>query len=111
MKDVTENPKRKPVTLAEVREAFEPVSEKYPPVLGLDAAAEISGYMPSTLKKKLSEGMFADCVSRGKPLRFWRDRFVMAVMNRPWSSPARHIRECESFASSENSEGGDHEIA
>ena len=89
MKDVNPSTKRKPLTLAEVREAFEPLGVKYPPVLSLAMAAELSGYTPLTLKKKLSEGCFRDCVSRGKPLLFWRDRFVLDLMNRPWSARAR----------------------
>lgn len=85
MKDVERPGKRKPLTLAEVRDAYEPLSEKYPPTLNLDLAAEITGYKKTTLKKKVSEGEFPDCVARGKPLLFWRDRLVLAVMNRPWT--------------------------
>jgi len=91
--DVVRPNKRKPLTLAEVREAFEPIAEKYPPLLGLHLAAELSGYTPLTLKKKLSEGCFRDCVSRGKPLLFWRDRFVADLMNRPWSGKSRPVAE------------------
>src|SRR5207248_4071628 len=89
MKDVEMPAKRKPLTLAEVRTAYEPLSEKYPPLLGLDRAAELSGYTPLTLKKKLSEGCFRDCVARGKPLLFWRDRLVLELINRHWSSSTR----------------------
>lgn len=78
-------PKRKALTSGEVQVAFEPLGEKYPPILSLMQASDLSGYTPSTLKKKLSEGCFRDSVSRGKPLRFWRDRFVLEVMNRAWS--------------------------
>jgi len=73
--------KRTPLTAAEVQQAFEPLGNEYPPILNLQAAAKLSGYSPLTLKKKLSEGNFADCASRGKPLRFWRDSFVIELMN------------------------------
>ena len=42
MKDVDRSDKRKPLTLAEVREAYEPLGEKYPPLLDLKRAAEIN---------------------------------------------------------------------
>jgi len=71
----------RPITTAEIQQAFEPLVEKYPPILFLQQAAEISGYTTSTLKKKLSEGCFRDCVARGKPLLFWRDRFILELMN------------------------------
>ena len=109
MKDVERPAKRKPITLAEVREAYEPLGEKYPPLLDLDRAAALSGYTAKTLKKKLSEGAFRDSVSRGKPLLFWRDRFVMELMNRPWSSPARSIGS-NSAGAEIHSEGGDNEV-
>ena len=91
--------KRTPLTAAEVREAFEPLGSEYPPILDLQAAAKLSGYTPLTLKKKLSEGCFKDCATRGKPLRFWRDRFVTEVMNRPFTQKPKSVK------------GGDHETA
>lgn len=86
MKDLEQQPPRKPVTLNEVREAFEPISVQYLPILFIEQAAQLSGYTPGTLKKKLSEGCFRNSVARGKPLRFWRDRFVLELMNKPASS-------------------------
>jgi hypothetical protein len=109
MRDVDRPDKRKPLTLAEVREAYEPLGEKYPPLLDLKRAAEISRYTESTLKKKLSEGAFRDSVSRGKPLLFWRDRFVMDLMNRPWSSPARSVHD-DADGKNDQSDGGDNEV-
>lgn len=79
-------PPRGRLTAKEVEAAFYPLSDRYGPVIFIDQAAEIAGYTPGTLKKKLSEGCFRDSVSRGKPVRFWRDRFVMEIMNRPESS-------------------------
>jgi hypothetical protein len=34
-----------------------------------------------TFYKKVSEGEFKHSVKRGKPLLFWRDRFVQEVMS------------------------------
>jgi len=69
------------LSLSEVQEAFAPYGERYGPILTLSEAAEIARNKPSTLKRKVSEGHFKGCVSRGKPLLFWRDRFVQQVMN------------------------------
>ena len=33
-----------------------------------------------TLKRKVSEGLFRYCVKRGKPLLFWRDKFIQELM-------------------------------
>jgi hypothetical protein len=107
MSNVDRPAKRKPLTLTEVREAYESLGEKYPPLLSLSLAAEISGYTELTLKKKLSEGAFRDAVSRGKPLLFWRDRFVMELMNRPWSPPARMVPQDDH---QQQGDGGDDEV-
>ena len=66
--------------LAEIRHAFEAYTEKYPPVLDVNQAAEISRLAPGTLKRKASEGAYKDSVKRGKPLLFWRDKFVQELM-------------------------------
>ena len=68
------------LTLAEIRLAYEPLAAKYPPVLSLEQAAEIAGLAPSTLQRLVSEEHFKGSVKRGKPLRFWRDRFVQEAM-------------------------------
>lgn len=68
------------IPLAEIRHSFEGLSDKYPPVLSLEQAAELAKLAPSTLKRKVSEGCFMTSVSPGKPLRFWRDRFVQDIM-------------------------------
>jgi hypothetical protein len=109
MSDVERPEKRKPLTFAEVHEAYESLSDKYPPILSLKQAAEISLYTESTLKKKLSEGDFRDAVSRGKPIRIWRDRFVLDLMNRPWSSPARPLQGDENDDFPQHA-GGDDEV-
>lgn len=68
------------VALGEIRQSFEQLGEQYPPILDLDTAAELAGIAPSTLKRHVSEGLYKECVSRRKPLRFWRDRFCQEVM-------------------------------
>jgi hypothetical protein len=68
------------VALVDIRRAFEPFAGDYPPILNLRQAAKLAGVAPSTLKRHVSEGMHKDSVSRGKPLRFWRDLFVQDVM-------------------------------
>ena len=68
------------ISRSEIRRAFELLSDKYPPVLNLKQAAEIAGVATSTLKRHVSEGRYKDCVSRGKPLRFWRDKFIQEAM-------------------------------
>lgn len=68
------------LSLAEIRKAFEPVIANYPPVLSLEQAAEIAHLAPSTLKRKVSEGAFRESAKRGKPLKFWRDKFVQELM-------------------------------
>jgi len=86
MDTIEQEAPRKPLTLTEVREAFEPLSAQYPPILLLKHASDISGFTPGTLRKKVSQGCFRNSVARGKPLRFWRERFVLELMNRPASS-------------------------
>jgi hypothetical protein len=68
------------LTLSEIRLAYEPLADKYPPVLGLEQAAEIAGLAPSTLQRLVSEGRYSKSVKRGKPLRFWRDKFVQEAL-------------------------------
>lgn len=68
------------IPLAEIRHSFEGLADKYPPVLDVHQAAELAKLAPGTLKRKVSEGCFKNCVSPGKPLRFWRDRFVQEIM-------------------------------
>lgn len=65
----------------EVQEAVAPYRERYKPILTLSEAAEIARLKASTLKRKVSEGEFKGCVRRGKPLLFWRDRFIQQFMH------------------------------
>jgi hypothetical protein len=68
-----------PLTPIDIREAFA-VPATIPPILSLSEAAGLVKLRPQTLKRKVSEGLYAKSVVRGKPLRFWRDRLVMEVM-------------------------------
>jgi hypothetical protein len=52
----------------------------YGPFLSLERAAEIAGLAPITLKKQCSEGRYASCAKRGKPIRFLTERFVRELL-------------------------------
>lgn len=73
-------PDFEPLTLRDIQAAFA-VPSTYAPILSLSEAAGLAKLRPQTLKRKVSEGLFASSVVRGKPLRFWRDRFVAEVMS------------------------------
>ena len=64
----------------EISRAFDTPQNPFGPVLSLKEAALLAKIAPSTLKRLVSEGQFADSVKRGKPLRFWRDRFIVELM-------------------------------
>jgi hypothetical protein len=67
------------VPMADIRKAFEH-DDEFPPILSLEQAAKLAHLAPSTLKRKVSEGHFKDSVKRGKPLLFWRDKFVKELL-------------------------------
>ncbi len=50
--------------------------EEYGPVLSLECAAVLANLAPITLKKQVSEGKYASCTKRGKPILFLTERFV-----------------------------------
>jgi hypothetical protein len=68
-----------PLTTDDIHQAFA-VPAIIPPILSLSEAAVLVKLRPQTLKRKVSEGLYAQSVVRGKPLRFWRDRLVGEVM-------------------------------
>ena len=68
------------VSLPDIRKAFENIGDGFPPVLSLDQAAKLAHLAPCTLKRKVSEGLFKESVKRGKPLLFWRDKFVKELL-------------------------------
>lgn len=68
-----------PISIAEIQCSLD--KQGVPAILSLQEAASLIKLRPSTLKRKVSQGAFRGCVSRGKPLRFWRDRLVHRVMN------------------------------
>ena len=73
------NTLRKPLAHAEVVAAF--VNDNsFPPLLSLGQAAKLAHFAPGTIKRLASEGYFRNSVRRGKPIAFWRDRFVVEVM-------------------------------
>jgi hypothetical protein len=52
----------------------------FPPILSLEQAAQLAHLAPGTLKRLVSEGYFGNSVRRGKPIAFWRNRFVAEAM-------------------------------
>jgi hypothetical protein len=68
------------LTKGDLAQAFNTPNNPYDPILDLKTAAALAKIAPSTLKRLVSEGRFADCVKRGKPLLFWRDAFVRELM-------------------------------
>jgi hypothetical protein len=60
------------LTTREIREAYPDLS----PVLTLIQASAVAQIRPSTLKRHVSEGKYKNSVKPGKPMRFWRDRFI-----------------------------------
>jgi hypothetical protein len=72
-------PGRKTLSRDEVEAAFKN-DTRFPPLLSLDQAAKLSHFAPSTIKRLASEGFFCNSVRRGKPIAFWRDRFIVEVM-------------------------------
>ena len=96
--------KRSPLTVKEIESAFR--SDIYfPPILSLEQAAKLAHLAPSTVKRLASEGFFADSIRRGKPVAFWRDRFVVEVME---LDKARQ-RQKNSRAQKKTPKGGDFE--
>ncbi|MFC1637329.1 hypothetical protein ACFL5Z_21115 [Planctomycetota bacterium] len=74
----------------EIEAAFRNDS-RFPPLLSLEQAAQLAHLAPSTIKRLASEGCFRNSVRRGKPIAFWRDRFVVEVMELD-NSRKRHKR-------------------
>ncbi|MFA9479974.1 hypothetical protein ACERK3_16970 [Phycisphaerales bacterium AB-hyl4] len=80
-----------PLTMEEVQIALAPLADQYPPILSLPQAAALSHYTPGSLKKIVSQGRFLDSAIRGRPLRFWRDRFVLEIAHNA-TSPRRSAK-------------------
>ncbi len=70
---------RRPLAPDEVESAFKN-DTRFPPVLSLEQAAQLAHLAPTTVKRLASEGFFCHSVRRGKPIAFWRNRFVVEVM-------------------------------
>ncbi|MCP4710067.1 MAG: hypothetical protein GY869_15695 [Planctomycetes bacterium] len=96
------SPRRADLTSKEIQAAFKNCPQ-FPPILSLEQAAELAHLAPSTLKRLASEGYFVDSIRRGKPVAFWRDRFVVEVME---LDKARQ-RQKNSRAQKKTPKGGD----
>ena len=70
---------RRPLAHNEIVAAFKNDTQ-FPPLLSLNQAAQLAHFAPSTIKRLVSEGYFSNSVRRGKPIAFWRDRFIVEVM-------------------------------
>lgn len=70
---------RKMLGRNEIEAAFRG-DDRFPPILSLCQAAQLAHLRPGTVKRLASEGCFGDSVRKGKPIVFWRDRFVVEVM-------------------------------
>jgi len=70
---------RKPLGPDEIEAAFRN-DPSFPPILSLEQAAQLAHLAPGTLKRLVSEGYFGNSVRRGKPIAFWRNRFVAEAM-------------------------------
>ena len=68
------------LTDGDIARAFDNPYNTYGPILSLEEAAALAKLAPSTLKRLVSEDKFKDSVKRGRPLRFFRDRFVKELM-------------------------------
>jgi hypothetical protein len=70
---------RKPLGTDEIEVAFRN-DPSFPPILSLEQAAQLAHLAPGTLKRLVCEGYFGNSVRRGKPIAFWRNRFVAETM-------------------------------
>jgi hypothetical protein len=70
---------RKPLGPDEIEAAFRN-DPSFPPILSLEQAAQLAHLARGTLKRLVSEGYFGSSVRRGKPIAFWRNRFVAEAM-------------------------------
>ena len=78
------------ITLAEARAAGEELG--LPPIITLEEAALVARQSPFTIKRKVSEGYFPKSARPGKPLRFWRDKYIVELMQeRRRSSTNRRV--------------------
>ena len=75
-------PKRTPVQMTpeETQKTLAEYAGKYPPVIGIKEASEITSLAISTLHRKVSQNKYDDCVKRGKPLKFHRDKLVRRLL-------------------------------
>lgn len=73
------------LTPKEIAAAFaDPVwAQRFPPILNIDQAAELSQIPKQTLYAWRSQGRLAGCSRKvGKHLRFFRDRFIQTLFTK-----------------------------
>jgi hypothetical protein len=69
------------VTLDMIRDCFKGLEDRFPPLLTLAQASELTGLKEQTLRVHLSEGKYPKSGRRGPSTRFMRDVFVHEFMN------------------------------
>lgn len=67
------------LTAQEIAQSLD--AAQYPAILTPEQAAKLLQIEKTTLYRKVSEGSFRAAVRRGKPLRFWRDRLIVAFFS------------------------------
>lgn len=70
---------RSALTQQEIMQSIDPT--RHPPILTPEQAADLMQIAKPTLYKWVCQGKLDTCVRRRKPLRFWRDRLILAVFN------------------------------
>ena len=80
------------VPLEEIAAVIQQMDPVPPVILNAEEAANISRYTVGTLKKLAGEDRFPLSTIKGKPVRFWRDKFVFEVVNH---QPARKVRKAK----------------
>jgi hypothetical protein len=91
---------RKPLGRDEIEAAFRD-DPRFPPILSLEQAAQLAHLAPGTLKRLVCEGFFGNSVRRGKPIAFWRNRFVAEIMELDRTRQRNRHSECQKGAQHE----------
>lgn len=95
-----ESPIASPEEISLAVQKMDPVP---PLILNVAQAAEISHYTVGTLRKLAGQDRFPGSTIKGKPLRFWRDKFVWEVVNK---QPPIKSRKAKSFREESASKSG-----
>ena len=64
-----------------IRDSFKGLEDRFPPILTLAQASDLTGLKEQTLRVHLSEGKYPKSGRRGNRVRFMRDLFVHEFMS------------------------------